>query len=60
MLPSTAIPVEFEFNTREKDQDKAIEIAAQYGIAQKWDLVSLYWVKTDDEGHHIFNIVYNP
>jgi hypothetical protein len=59
-IPTTAIPVEFEYNTKEKNQDKAIEIAARYGMAQNWQLVAIHWVKADDEGFHIFNIVYNP
>ena len=60
MHPTTAVPVEFEYNTKEKNQDKAIEIAARYGMAQKWELVSIFWLKTDEEGYHIFNIIYNP
>ena len=60
MIPTTSIPVEYEFNTNEKDQDKAIEIAAQYGIAQKWQLIAIHWLKADEEGNHIFTIVYSP
>jgi len=60
MIPTSSIPVEYEFNTKEKNQDKAIEIAAQYGMAQKWQLVAIHWVKADEDGNHIFTIVYNP
>lgn len=59
-IPSSNVPAEFEYNTREKDQEKAIELAAQYGMAQKWELVSIFWIKADENGHHIFNIIYNP
>jgi len=60
MHPSTASPVEFAYKTNEKDQEAGLNAAVAYGYAQKWELISVIWIKQDEDGFHHFNIVYNP
>jgi hypothetical protein len=58
--PTTSSPVEFAYNTHEKDQEAALNAAVAYGQEKKWELVAVMWIKQDEDGHHHFNIIYNP
>lgn len=60
MTPSSNIPVEFPYNTKLKDQEAGLNAAIAYGQKMGWELVTVMWIKADEEGHHHFNIIYNP
>jgi len=59
MHPTTAVPVEFLYNTHEKNQEAGLNAAVAYGLEKKWQLVSIIWAKEEDDEHY-FTITYNP
>jgi hypothetical protein len=60
VFPTTSSPVEFPYDTKLKDQEAGLVAAIAYGQKKGWELVSVIWIKQDEDGHHHFNIIYNP
>jgi hypothetical protein len=58
-IPTTSSPVEFAYDTKLKDQEAGLNAAVAYGQKMGWELVSVIWIKEDEDGHHHFNIIYN-